>query len=344
MPPAGRPALRRSSRSARACGAASAALLKGSGAVWPCGTITGASTCPMPSSRSLPFWASQARPPSCGRLREMAAPSASSARSRRTCSGGVPSTPSRSLGRRCSTFGRATTPPGSSNGTGSRHPRPCDRTSFQPRHGPRSINPVSHRPGALQGARVPLDLVPYPSAEALNHSATAGAWDVTFMTVDHQRETLVDFGPAYAVFEATYLVPSASPIRSITDVDQPGIRVSAIRQGGLALRLSQSLRNARLVPAPTLEAAYEMMHGRKVDAIASQRGRLNALASRHPGTRVLDGSFATGRQAIAVPKHRPTALRFVCRLMEKAKASGEVRRALDAARIKDETVAPPELC
>jgi polar amino acid transport system substrate-binding protein len=191
---------------------------------------------------------------------------------------------------------------------------------------------------------VPLDLVPYPSAEALNHSATAGAWDVTFMTVDHQRETLVDFGPAYAVFEATYLVPSASPIRSITDVDQPGIRVSAIRGGGLALRLSQSLRNARLVPAPTLEAAYEIMHGRKVDAIASQWGRLNALASRHPGTRVLDGSFATGRQAIAVPKHRPTALRFVCRLMEKAKASGEVRRALDAAGIKDETVAPSEPC
>ena len=81
-------------------------------------------------------------------LREMAAPSASSARSRRTCSGCVPSTPSRSFGRRCSTFGRATTQPGSSNGTGSRHLRPCDRTSFQPRHGPRSINPVSHRPGS----------------------------------------------------------------------------------------------------------------------------------------------------------------------------------------------------
>ena len=46
---------------------------------------------------------------------------------------------------------------------------------------------------------VPLDLVPYPSAEALNQSATAGAWDVTFMTVDHHRQTLVDFGPAYVV-------------------------------------------------------------------------------------------------------------------------------------------------
>src|SRR3954452_24712157 len=192
--------------------------------------------------------------------------------------------------------------------------------------------------------RVPLELVLYPSAEALNQSATAGTWDVTFMTVDHHRQTLVDFGPAYVVFEATYLVPSASAIQSIADVDQAGVRVAAIRGGGLALRLSQSLRNARLVPAPTLEAAYEMMLQGEVDAIASQRGRLNALAGRHPGTHVLDASFARGKQAIAVPKHRPAALRFVCRFMEKAKASGEVRRALDAAGIKDETVASPEPC
>jgi len=192
--------------------------------------------------------------------------------------------------------------------------------------------------------RVPLELVPYSSAEALNQSATAGAWDVTFMTVDHHRQTLVDFGPAYVVFEATYLVPSASTIRTIADVDQPGVRVSAIRGGGLALRLSQSLRNARLVPAPTLEVAYEMMRRGQVDAIASQRGRLNALASRHPDTRVLGEGFANGRQAIAVPKHRPAALGFVCRFMEKAKASGEVQRALDAAGLTDETVASPEPC
>src|SRR3954469_23075224 len=199
--------------------------------------------------------------------------------------------------------------------------------------------------GALaRELRVPLELVPYSSAEALNQSATTGAWDVTFMTVDHHRQTLVDFGPAYVSFEATYLVPSTSPIRSIADVDQPGIRVSAIRQGGLALRLSQSLRNATLVPAPTLEIAYEMMLQGEVDAVSSQRGRLNALASRHPGTRVLDGSFARGKQAIAVPKDRPAALRFVCRFMEKARASGEMQRALDAAGVKDETVASPEPC
>src|SRR3954468_15463087 len=88
--------------------------------------------------------------------------------------------------------------------------------------GPSTFYTVSDSTAGLRGVtvdlaaalarelRVPLELVPYSSAEALNQSATAGAWDVTFMTVDHHRQTLVDFGPAYVAFEATYLVPSAS--------------------------------------------------------------------------------------------------------------------------------------
>jgi polar amino acid transport system substrate-binding protein len=191
---------------------------------------------------------------------------------------------------------------------------------------------------------VSLEIVPYRSAEALNHSTSTGAWDVTFMTVDDHRESLVDFGPAYVGFEATYLVPASSAIRSIADVEQPGMRVSAIREGALALRLSRTLRNARLVPAPTLEAAYDLMHQGKVDAIASQRSRLNALARQHADTRVLEGHIATGRQAIAVPKHRPAALTYVCRFMEKLKASGEVRRVLDRAGLDQDAVASPEPC
>src|SRR4051812_45329535 len=96
-------------------------------------------TCPTLSSRSLRSSASRARPPSCGRLRGTAAPSASSARSRRTCSGCGPSTASKSFVRRCWSFEKPTTRPGSSNGTGSRHPRPCGRTSFHPRLWPRRI-------------------------------------------------------------------------------------------------------------------------------------------------------------------------------------------------------------
>src|SRR3954452_7808079 len=139
MPHVGPPASRRLSPSGRACAAAWAALPRGSRVGSWCATIMGASTCPTPSSGNLPFSASRARLPSCGLPRGTAAPSASSARSRRTCSGCTRSTPSRSSVRRCSSFGRATTQPGSSNGTGSRHLQPCGRTSFHSPHWPRNM-------------------------------------------------------------------------------------------------------------------------------------------------------------------------------------------------------------
>src|SRR3954452_6815828 len=155
MPRAGPPASRRSSRSARACAAALAALPGGSRVGSQHATIMDRNTCPTPSSRNLPSWTSQARRPSCGPPRGMAVPSASSAHSRRTCSGCAPSTPSRSSVRRCSSFGRSTTRPGSSNGTGSKHPPPCGRTSFHSRQWPRKTQSgVSQTGGGTVGLSV----------------------------------------------------------------------------------------------------------------------------------------------------------------------------------------------
>src|SRR4051794_21056369 len=62
----------------------------------------------------------------------MAAPSASSARSRKTCSGCGPSRPSRSCGRRCSRSGKPTTRPGWLSATAfSRQPN-FARGNFKP--------------------------------------------------------------------------------------------------------------------------------------------------------------------------------------------------------------------
>jgi len=84
---------------------------------------------------------SRARPPSSARRRAMAARSASSAPSRKTCSGSGPSTPSRTCGGRCSSSATPTTRPGSSSGTASGHPAPSGRISFQPRHSPHRLQP-----------------------------------------------------------------------------------------------------------------------------------------------------------------------------------------------------------
>ena len=51
--------------------------------------------------------------------------------------------------------------------------------------------------------------------------------------------------------------------------------------------------------------------------------------------------FGRCRLSVAVPKNHPAALAYVTQFIEKAKASGVVRRALDDAGLEGVPVAPP---
>jgi polar amino acid transport system substrate-binding protein len=52
------------------------------------------------------------------------------------------------------------------------------------------------------------------------------------------------------------------------------------------------------------------------------------------GARILEGRFHATGTAVAVPPGRPAALALVSDWMERAKADGTVRRALDANGIR----------
>ena len=189
---------------------------------------------------------------------------------------------------------------------------------------------------------VPVELVTYDTTTALTDSAISGAWDVTFLPVTPERQKVVDFGPAYFFFENTYVVASDSPIRSLTDIDRPGVRVVAQEKSTQAVFLGQSLKNATLLIRPgSGEELSEMVRSGKADAFAFGRPFLVGLAAKQPRARVLDGSFASFGVAIAVPKGRAAALEYVSGFLEKAKASGSVQRAFDNVGLKGLSVAPP---
>ena len=59
-----------------------------------------------------------------------------------------------------------------------------------------------------------------------------------------------------------------------------------------------------------------------------------------PGARILPGNFQQTGINVAVPKGRAAALKVASALLDDAKKSGVVRRALDAAGFKDAVVAP----
>jgi polar amino acid transport system substrate-binding protein len=188
---------------------------------------------------------------------------------------------------------------------------------------------------------VPVEFMIAPNSGEVTDALTSGALDVTFMPADDERRKRVDFGPVYYVSENTYLVPGGSAIKTLADVDRPNMRVIGIANTTTIRTAGRLLKNAKITAANSVDEALEILRSGKADAFALTREALRPLASRLPGSRILDGAFQQLSTAVAVPKNRPNALAYVTDFMENAKASGIVRQAFDNADLKDFVVAPP---
>jgi polar amino acid transport system substrate-binding protein len=188
---------------------------------------------------------------------------------------------------------------------------------------------------------VPVEFMVAPNSGLVTDALATGAIDVSFMPVDDERRTRIEFGPAYFVVESTYLVTAASGIATLAEVDRPGVRVVGIANTTTIRSAARTLERTTVKAATSVDEAMTMMRLGTADAFALSHDSLPPLAAGLPGSRILDGGFQRTVIAIAVPKNRPQALAAVSAFMEDAKASGLVRRALDAAGLRDAAVAPP---
>ena len=176
---------------------------------------------------------------------------------------------------------------------------------------------------------VPIQLLAYNSSGEVAEAGAAGKWDVSFMPVDAERAKKVDFGPNYYLFTSTFLVPAGSPIRTLEEVDRPGIRVAGVANTTTVRSAERTLKSAQIVGAASMDEVLALLRDGKVEAIAFGREALESLLPKLPGARLLDGHFHATGAAVAVPKDRPAALAYVTAFIEEAKASGLVRKALD---------------
>jgi polar amino acid transport system substrate-binding protein len=189
---------------------------------------------------------------------------------------------------------------------------------------------------------VPLRLVEYQNSGEIAGAAGKDAWDISFMPADAEREKFVDQGPPYVVYESTYLVRAGSDIKTLSEVDRPGIRVGAIEGTATSRTVARSLKRASLTTFPKPEAAAELLGKGQLDALAMGTEALTDLAKGLPGTRVLDEPVQSTGVVVTVPKNRPIARDWAARFVEEAKTDGTVRRAFDSAGFANVAVAPPQ--
>ena len=187
---------------------------------------------------------------------------------------------------------------------------------------------------------MPVEIVAYDSVAAMGDAAPSGAWDIAFLGSDPAREKIMSFTAAYIELDATYLVPAASPLKDASEVDRAGMRITAPARANYELYLQRNLKQAKLLSVANNDAALDLMTTGKADALAGLTQGLANMSAKLPGSRIVEGRFMAVQQSIAVPKGRDAGLAYLRSVVEDAKASGLVARAVEKTGAKGVTVAP----
>ncbi|MCC6317099.1 MAG: transporter substrate-binding domain-containing protein [Gemmatimonadaceae bacterium] len=170
--------------------------------------------------------------------------------------------------------------------------------------------------------------VGFENAGLAADAAAHDAWDVAFIGADPARASEIVSSDPYVEIEATYLVPPGSRLRTIADVDAPGIRIASARRSAYDLHLERGLRAAQLVRADSIPASFDLFRREGLDALAGLRAGLLQDQERLPGSTVLDGQFMRVRQAIGTRRSCPAGAQHVASFVRSAIGAGMVGRLI----------------
>ena len=187
---------------------------------------------------------------------------------------------------------------------------------------------------------VPVTYVCYKSPGLLADAAETNEWDIGNIGAEPQRAEKISFTAAYCEIEATYLVPAGSPIKTLADVDQPGVRLAVTGRAAYGLWLERNIKNAELIRTDSLDSAFDVFVSDKLEALAGLRPRLNSDVLKLPGARILDGQFSAVQQAVGTPRKNTAAAAWLRDFVEEAKASGFVASLIAKHKVDGLSVAP----
>jgi polar amino acid transport system substrate-binding protein len=189
---------------------------------------------------------------------------------------------------------------------------------------------------------VPVELVTYDAAGKVFDAVKTGAWDIAFVAIEPVRAAEIEFSAAYVIIEGTYMVPKDSALKTIADVDKPGVRIAVGLKSAYDLYLTRTIKNATIVRATAGggRAMIDMFLNDKLEVAAGVRQPLVAYAKDHPDMRVMDGHFMEIQQAMGTPKGRTAGAEYLRAFVEDVKASGFVAEALKRSG-QSAAVAPP---
>ena len=169
---------------------------------------------------------------------------------------------------------------------------------------------------------------------AVQAAMKAGTADVAFTNASPERMKDMDFTGTHLAVELGYLAGPKTAVKSLADVDRPGVRVGVTAGSSSQATLTRLYKNAKVVPTPTFDDGAAMLAAGTLDVYATNKANLYAMGDKLPGSHVLDGNWGVERHAMGIPKGREAGLAYARAFVADAVATGLVKKAAARAGLR----------
>lgn len=178
-----------------------------------------------------------------------------------------------------------------------------------------------------------VELIKFANPIAVIDAFKSGSVDVTFIGITADRAAAFDFGPVVLDLQTTYLVPSASPITSIAEIDQSGVRLLVPMKSAQEAHLRKTLTKAMIINVAVEhpKQAVDILAKGEADAFSHVVPMLVSAQAGLAGSRILPGSYYNVPIAIGYARGQSAVADYARAFADDVKASGFVQASLTRA-------------
>lgn len=189
-----------------------------------------------------------------------------------------------------------------------------------------------------------LEPVMYPNPDTYLQSFGKGEWDIAIGPRVLAPADKADSTADIWAINLVYIAAPGTEFSDIASVDRAGVRIGTIRGAPSDRVLTREIKAAEIVRiplTPTIAAdAAELLRSGKANVFGADSGVGYPAAEALQGAKIVPGAFGTVLVAAALPKGRsPAARSLLATLVDEAKQTGVVQKAIDVKGLKGVKVA-----
>ncbi len=189
--------------------------------------------------------------------------------------------------------------------------------------------------------KMPVTLIPSANPATVIEAVAKGEADIGFVAFAPERVGTVAFSQVYMLVQQSFIVPDNSKIKSVKDIDGPGLRISGGAGDSVTLYMKRKLKVATLVETDNTPAdARKKFVANEIDAFGANRQRLTTMIKDMPSYHVLPDTLFGVTQTIIVPKDKVEVLADVNRFIDDVRNSGFLQGAIEKSGIVGLSAAP----